>query len=44
MEFRAAGFPHGLADYSKIGEGRNHPCTGLQIFVVRSRDLVGSLK
>ena len=41
MEFRVAVFPHGLAELSKIGERRNHPCTGLWIFVVRGRNLVG---
>ena len=41
MEFRAAVFPHSLAEVSKIGERRNHPCTGLWIFVVRVRNLVG---
>ena len=44
MEFRAAVFPHGLAEGSKIGERRTHPCTGLWCFVVRGRDLVGSLE
>ena len=42
MEFRAAGFPHGLAERAEIGERRNHPRTGLWYFVVRGRDLVGS--
>ena len=41
MEFRAAVFSHGLAEVSKIGERRNHPCTGLWVFVVRGRNLVG---
>jgi hypothetical protein len=44
MEFRAAVFPHGLAERSEISEHRNHPCTGLWCFVVRVRDLVGSLE
>ena len=44
MEFRAAGFPHGLAERAEIGERRNHPRTGLWYFVVRGRDLVGSLE
>ena len=44
MEFRAAVFPHGLAERSEIGERRNHPRTGLWCFVVRVRDLVGSLE
>ena len=44
MEFRAAVFPHGLAEVSKIGECRNHPCTGLWIFVERGRNLVGILE
>jgi hypothetical protein len=44
MEFRAAVFSHGLAERSKIGERRNHPSTGLWCFVVRVRDLVGSLE
>ena len=44
MEFRAAVFPHGLAELSKIGERRNHPCTGLWIFVVSCRNLVGILE
>ena len=43
MEFRAAVFPHGLAERSEIGERRNHPCTGLWCFVIRVRDLVESL-
>jgi hypothetical protein len=44
MEFCAAVFPHGLAERSEIGERRNHPRTGLWIFVVRGRNLVGSLE
>ena len=44
MEFHAAVFPHGLAECSKIGERRNRPHTGLWVFVVRGRDLVGSLE
>ena len=44
MEFRAAVFPHGLAERSEIGERRNHPRTGLWIFVVRGRNLVGILE
>ena len=44
MEFRAAVFPHSLVERSEIGERRNHPRTGLCCFVVRVRDLVGSLE
>ena len=44
MEFRAAVFPHGLAERAEIGERRNHPRTGLWCFDVRGRDLVGSLE
>jgi hypothetical protein len=44
MEFCAAVFPHGLAECSEIEEHRNHPRTGLWIFVVRGRDLVESLE
>jgi hypothetical protein len=44
MEFRAAVFPYGLAERSEIGERQNHPHTGLWCFVVRGRDLVGSLE
>ena len=44
MEFLATVFPHGFAALSKIGERRNYPCTGLWCFVVRGRDLVGSLE
>jgi hypothetical protein len=43
-EFRAAVFPDGLAELFEIGERRNHPRTGLWCFVVRGRDLVGSLE
>ena len=44
MDFRAAVFLHGLAELSKIGERRNHPRTGLWIFVVSGRNLVGILE
>ena len=44
MELRAAVFPNGLAELFKIGERRNHPRTGLWIFVVRGRNLVGVLE
>jgi hypothetical protein len=27
MEFRAAVFPHGLTEISKLAEGGNHPCS-----------------
>ena len=44
MEFCAAVFPHGFPKLSKIGERRNHPCTGLWIFVVMDRNLVWILE
>jgi len=44
MEFRAVVFPHGLAERPEICERRNHPRAGLWCFVVRVRDLVGSLE
>ena len=39
IEFRAAVFPHSLAERSEIGERRNHPRTRLWCFVVRGGDL-----
>jgi hypothetical protein len=44
MEFRAAVFPRDLVEASKIGERRNHPRTGLWIFVVGVRNVVGSFE